>query len=378
MDLGPKILSVSELTKDLKEVLENVFSRVAVLGEISNLRQPSSGHIYFSLKDELAQIRCVFFRNSAARLKFKLSDGMQVVLRGRVGIYERDGQYQLYVDTAEPQGRGALQLAFEQLKARLESEGLFDESHKRALPFLPQSIGVVTSPTGAVIRDILNVLDRRFGSVHVIINPVRVQGEGSKEEIARAIEEFNRLKCVDVIILARGGGSLEDLWSFNEEVVARAIYNSGIPVISAIGHETDYTIADFVADRRAPTPSAAAEIVMPSRSQLNEKIEDLLAYLRQSLADIVPQYAQRVDDLAESLSRCLIQKLETEEVRLEGLFNRLQSLNPLAILKRGYSVTSLEGSGRVLYSTRGLNKGEKVRTRLHKGEFASVVTEIVV
>ena len=378
MDLEPKILSVSELTKDLKEVLENVFSRVAVLGEISNLRQPSSGHIYFSLKDELAQIRCVFFRNSVARLKFKLADGMQVVLRGRVGIYERDGQYQLYVDTAEPQGRGALQLAFEQLKARLESEGLFDESHKRALPFLPQSIGVVTSPTGAVIRDILNVLDRRFGSVHVIINPVRVQGEGSKEEIARAIEEFNRLKCVDVIILARGGGSLEDLWSFNEEVVARAIYNSGIPVISAIGHETDYTIADFVADRRAPTPSAAAEIVMPSRSQLNEKIEDLLAYLRQSLADIVPQYAQRVDDLAESLSRCLIQKLETEEVRLEGLFNRLQSLNPLAILKRGYSVTSLEGSGRVLYSTRGLNKGEKVRTRLHKGEFASVVTEIVV
>ena len=373
-----KILTVSELTRDIKEVLEGIFSEVAVEGEISNLRQPSSGHIYFSLKDEISQVRCVFFRNASMRLKFVLAGGMQVICRGRVGVYEKEGQYQFYVDTIEPKGTGALQLAFEQLKERLSREGLFDESHKRSLPFLPEAIGVVTSVTGAVIRDILHVLDRRFPAAHVIINPVHVQGEGAKEEIVAAIEEFNKLNNVDVIILARGGGALEDLWCFNEEVVARAIYNSGIPVISAIGHETDYTIADFVADRRAPTPSTAAEIVMPSRAELDEKIENLLHHLWRSLTDVVPQYAQRVDDLTGNLGRALDQKLKTEKVRLEGFLHQLNALNPLAILKRGYSITSLWDSGQVLHSTQGLKKGDRVRTKLSQGEFVSEVSDIVV
>ena len=372
-----KVLSVSELTRDISEVLESLFTDVRVEGEISNLRLPSSGHVYFSLKDEASQIRCVIFRNASMRLKFALSDGMKVVCSGRVGVYEKDGQYQLYVDAVEPKGAGALQLAFEQLKTRLSREGLFEESRKRPLPFLPKTIGIITSPTGAVIRDILQILDRRFPQFHAVINPVRVQGELAKEEIVLAIKEFNELGNVDVIILARGGGSLEDLWSFNEEAVARAIYHSKIPVISAVGHETDYTIADFVADRRAPTPSAAAEIVMPSRVELDEKVENLLRYLWRAFTDIVPQYAQRVDDLTEGLGRGLAQRLETEGVRLEGLLDQLNALNPLAILKRGYSITSDAASGKLLLSTQGLNKGDQVRTRLSQGEFVSEVRDVV-
>lgn len=374
--LKQKVLSVSELTQDIKEVLENIFTDVYVEGEISNVRRPASGHIYFSLKDESSQLRCVLFRNSGAKLKFSLKDGMKAICSGRVGVYERDGQYQLYVNTVEPRGPGALQLAFEQLKNRLSQEGLFDEARKRPIPFLPEAIGVVTSPTGAVIRDILHVLDRRFPAACVVINPVRVQGEGAKEEITSAIEEFNTLACVDVIILARGGGSLEDLWCFNEEVVARAIFHSKIPVISAIGHETDYTIADFVADRRAPTPSAAAEIVMPSRAELKEKIENLLVNLWQALRDIVPQYTQRIDDVTGQLCFAIEQRLKTEDLHLEGLINRLESLNPLSILKRGYSITSLTEQNKVLHSTEGLKKGDKVRSRLSKGEFISEVLEI--
>lgn len=372
----PKVLSVSELTHDIKEVLESIFEAVHVEGEVSNLKQPASGHIYFSLKDEFAQVKCVLFKNSAIKLKFTLKDGMKVVCSGKVGVYEKEGQYQLYVNTVEPKGQGALQLAFEQLKEKLAKEGLFDESRKRSLPFLPDTIGVITSPTGAVIQDILHVLDRRFAAFHLVINPVRVQGEGAKEEIVRAIEEFNTSHNVDVIILARGGGSLEDLWCFNEEAVGRAIYNSKIPIISAIGHETDYTIADFVADRRAPTPSAAAEIVMPSRQELNEKIENLLRHLRQSLMDIVPQHAQRVDDLAEQLSRGMSQLLKTEEVRLEGFLNQLNALSPLAVLRRGYSITALWDTDKVVYSAQGVKKGDKVKTRLSQGEFVSEVLEI--
>ena len=374
----PKILTVSELTGDIKEVLESVFAEVRVEGEISNLKQPSSGHIYFSLKDETSQIRCVLFKNAAIRLKFALADGLKVVCIGRVGVYEREGQYQFYCDAIEPKGIGALQLAYEQLKERLSKEGLFDESRKRNLPFLPRAIGVITSPTGAVIRDILHVLDRRFAQVHVIINPVRVQGDGAKEEIAQAIREFNELNNVDVIILARGGGSLEDLWCFNEEVVARAIYHSTIPVLSAIGHETDYTIADFVADFRAPTPSAAAEIVMPSRAELVKQVENLLTHVWRSLGDIVPQHEQRLDDLTQGLGRALEQKIRTGQVHLEGLLNELNALNPLAILKRGYSITSLLVNGKVLYSAQELKKGDKVKTRLSSGEFVSEVSDVMV
>ena len=235
---------------------------------------------------------------------------------------------------------------------------------------------IVTSPTGAVIRDILHVLARRFPEAHVIINPVRVQGEGAAQEVSVAIKEFNELGNADVIILARGGGSLEDLWCFNEEKVARAIYDSAIPIISAIGHETDYTIADFVADRRAPTPSAAAEIVLPVRLELNERIEDSLRHLWRSLKDQVPQYEQRLDDLREGLARALDQKIRSQGLYLEGIYNQLKELNPLAILKRGYSISFFEGTEKVLRSVRELKKGDKVCTRLSEGTFVSDVIEI--
>lgn len=372
----PKVLTVSELTRDLKEVLENVFSEVYVEGEVSNFRQPSSGHLYFSLKDEASTLRCVVFRGSAARLKFAPADGIRVVARGRIGVYERDGQYQLYIEELEPKGRGALQLAFEQLKERLAREGLFDESRKKALPFLPDAIGVVTSPTGAVIRDILHVLDRRFPANHVIVEPVRVQGEGAADEVAAAIDEFNELGCVDVIILARGGGSLEDLWAFNEESVARAIARSAIPIVSAIGHETDYTISDFVADSRAPTPSAAAEILMPPEEELRETIDTLVMDLQRALADLVPQRAQRIDELAQALLRAFEQRLRHEDTHLRGLLDQLGALSPVAILKRGYSLTTRTEDGGVLVSTKDLRCGQRVRTRLSHGEFESEVTEI--
>ncbi|MDD5020080.1 MAG: exodeoxyribonuclease VII large subunit [Candidatus Omnitrophica bacterium] len=373
----PKILTISELTRDLKEVLENIFQEVCVEGEISNLRLPGSGHMYFSLKDTQCALRCVLFKNAGVRLKFAPADGLSVVASGRIGVYGRDGTYQLYVNALEPKGTGALQLAFEQLKNRLAQEGLFDEGRKKALPFLPEAIGVVTSPTGAVIRDILQILERRFPQAHVVINPVRVQGEGAAVEIARAVGEFNAWGGVDVIILARGGGSLEDLWSFNEEVVARAIYASHIPVVSAVGHETDYTIADFVADKRAPTPSAAAEMVMPSRAELDERIGHLVRHLWRSLADVVPQHSQHIDDLSDRMRRALVNIFEEKRIQLDGFCRELEALNPLAILRRGYSVTMRQDGAKALRSVRGMSAGERIRTRFADGSCVSRVEEIV-
>src|SRR4030067_3150139 len=254
------ILTVSELTQEIKDILEDKFPDVWVEGEISNLRIPPSGHIYFTLKDDFSQIRVVLFKNQARSLRFSPEDGLHVICRGRGSLYEKRGEYQLILEEMEPKGIGALQLAFLQVKERLEKEGFFDPARKRQIPMVPQTIGIVTSPTGAVIRDMLQIIDRRFENVHILLYPVRVQGEGASLEIARAIEYFNDRMNVDVIIVGRGGGSLEDLWAFNEEGVARAIYHSRIPIISAVGHETDYTISDFVADLRAPTPSAAAAL----------------------------------------------------------------------------------------------------------------------
>lgn len=372
-----KILTVSELTRGIREALEGIFGQVSVEGEISNLRSPSSGHLYFTLKDEAAQLRCVLFRGAAAGLKFLPRDGLRTVCRGRIGVYERDGQYQLYVVSVEPKGKGALQLAFEQLKDKLAKEGLFDEARKKPLPLFPRAVGVVTSPTGAVIHDILRVLDRRFSAAHVIVSPVRVQGAGAAEEIAAALDELNALGSVQVIILARGGGGIEDLWSFNEEAVARAIGRSAIPVVSAIGHETDYTIADFVADRRAPTPSAAAEIVMPSSKELEEKIGHLLRHLWRSFAEEVPQCSQRLDDTAGDLVHAIEQRLDGEKTRLAAILEKLETLNPLSVLRRGYSITSLL-DGAVLFSAEKLKKGDKVRTRLAEGAFVSEVMEAAV
>src|SRR5271163_409940 len=278
-----RALTVSELTVRIRDLLAKGFNDLLVEGEISNCREAQSGHIYFTLKDERSQVRCVFFKQQQRGIKFRPEDGLHVTVRGSVSVYEARGEYQIYVESLEPVGLGALQLAFEQLKKRLEAEGLFAAERKKPLPLLPGRIGVITSPRGAAVRDVVRILTRRFHSVHLIVFPVRVQGEGSAAEIVKALKYFNQKKIVDVLILARGGGSMEDLWAFNEEIVARAIAASEIPVISGVGHETDFTIADFVADMRASTPSAAAELVVQTRREFDKHIADL----RETLAGII-------------------------------------------------------------------------------------------
>jgi exodeoxyribonuclease VII large subunit len=291
------VWKVSELTERIGELIETAFPDVWVEGEVSNFRAAQSGHLYFTLKDARSQIRCVCFRDQVRGLKFRPEDGLQVTVRGSLGVYEPRGEYQIYVSHIEPVGLGALQLAFEQLKKRLEKEGLFDEERKKPLPVLPRRIGVITSPTGAAIRDILRVLKRRFPNVHVLLFPVKVQGEGAAPEIVEALRYFSRAKVADVLILARGGGSLEDLWAFNEEIVARAIAASTIPVITGVGHETDFTIADFVADLRAPTPSAAAEIVVRSRQEFERHIAEYERHLVQRMRYLLSEWRHKVRDL---------------------------------------------------------------------------------
>lgn len=295
------IITVSRLTDLLKDLLEDNFSHVWVEGELSNLSQPASGHLYFTLKDSGAMLRCVMFRSSAKALRFRLEEGQSLVVRGRLSVYEQRGDYQLICEYLEPRGAGALQLAFMQLKERLSAEGLFDEARKRPLPALPQRVGVVTSASGAAIHDILNVLGRRFAALEVVIYPVRVQGEGAAAEIATAINDLNRLQAVDVLIVGRGGGSLEDLWAFNEEQVARAVVRSRIPVISAVGHETDWTICDFAADLRAPTPSAAAELVCASSEELLQRLDALNHRLQQSLQGQLALFRRRLEGLGRAL-----------------------------------------------------------------------------
>lgn len=390
------IYTVSELTRRIKTTLEETFPAVWVEGEISNFSHYPSGHMYFSLKDADSLLSAVLFKNVNQGLKFKLANGMQVICFGKISVYEKRGQYQLTVLKVEPQGLGALQLAFEQLKARLAHEGLFEQRHKQPIPFLPQRIGVVSSSKGAAIRDILHVLERRFANLEIILNPVRVQGEGSAEEIAQAIDEFNRYGQVDVLIVGRGGGSLEDLWAFNEEVVARAIFRSKIPVISAVGHEIDYTISDFVADLRAPTPSAAAELVITRKEELLERINNFFSrgslaianqiellrhklqrYVFRDPRELIQQYQQRIDELVSVLEREVRHLGEIYRERYNVLIGKLQTLSPLNILARGYSITFKLPEEQVLNTVRILKPGEKVKTRLGQGEFVSKVEEII-
>jgi exodeoxyribonuclease VII large subunit len=354
--LPAQVLSVTELTRRVKDLLEERFPSVWVEGEISNLRSPSSGHLYFTLKDANAQLAVVLFRGVAAKVGFKLKDGLQVIASGDLSVYEKSGQYQLVARQLLPKGLGALQLAFEELKQRLAKEGLFDPARKKQLPALPQRIGLVTSPTGAAIRDFLNIIGRRFPNVHIIINPVRVQGEGAAGEIAAAIDEFNALHAsgklrLDVLIVTRGGGSLEDLWAFNEEVVARALARSRIPTISAVGHEIDFTISDFVADLRAPTPSAAAELVVKAKdeflgqlaqchSRLQKDLRLRLADARQRFSDlassyvfrrpteIIRQYQQQVDDCAHRLPQATTVALDAVRARTETAAGKFRLLGP--------------------------------------------------
>ena len=339
-DPGRRVLTVSELTHAVKDTLEGRFGGLWVEGEISNLRVHTSGHVYFTLKDEEAQVRAVLFRSRVRRVRFEPADGLHVLAFGRLDVYAVRGEYQLVCEVLEPKGLGALQLAFEQLKARLAAEGLFDAGRKRPLPVLPRRVGLVTSPTGAAVRDFLRVVTRRFAGLQVLVCPVRVQGDTAAGEIAQALGTLNRRGDLDVIVVARGGGSLEDLWAFNEEAVARAIAASKIPVISAVGHETDVTIADFVADLRAPTPSAAAELVVREKAELVRQLATLGTRLRRAmgqrtgrvadrLADIrrrrvltdpgrpLRDWARRVDDLGARLSRAVTRHATRSRERLD-------------------------------------------------------------
>ncbi len=396
-DKNEKFFTVSEITRGIRTSLEYKFSNIGVLGEISNVRKPSSGHVYLTIKDKNSQLQAVVFRNSASRIKFELKDGMEVISFGSITVYEPRGQYQLIINKMEPKGIGALQLAFQQLKEKLEKEGLFDHAHKKEIPFMPKKIGIVTSPTGAAIKDILNIIDRRFANVEILIYPVKVQGEGAAQEIAEAIAELNNCTDIDVIISGRGGGSLEDLWAFNEEVVARSIYNSRIPVISAVGHEIDITIADLVADKRALTPSEAGELVVPRKDLLIEKTEKFKERLLQSLTGklrlskekldrIASSYAmrqpfdkfnrlqQRLDEFAQRLNLNITHTLRTEREKLSGIAGKLESLSPLNVLKRGYTITTRREDNKPLRDIKGISKGNKIKTVLSRG---SIISEIL-
>src|SRR5580693_2690160 len=319
-----RTFTVSELTARIRELLGRSFTDVWVEGEISNCREAQSGHIYCTLKDDRAQVRCVCFKNQLRLMKFRPEDGLHVTVRGSISIYEARGEYQIYVENIEPVGLGALQLAFDQLKKRLEAEGLFAAERKKPLPLLPRCIGLITSPSGAAVRDVVRILRRRFHNVHLTLYPVRVQGDGAAAEIVRAVQFFNRQQTVDVLILARGGGSLEDLWAFNEEAVARAISHSAIPVIAGVGHETDFTIADFVADVRASTPSAAAELVVNTRREFDKHVADLRQTLLDQMRYRILVLSRRVHELgARRGFRRPLDLLRQQRQRADELTSRL-------------------------------------------------------
>lgn len=395
-----KILTISELTRRIRGSLEQEFFHLWVVGEVSNVKKPISGHVYLTLKDANAQIQAVMFRSTASRIKFELKDGMEIFVFGSITVYELRGQYQLIIENIEPKGIGVLQLAFLQLKERLEKEGLFDQAHKKPIPFLPQKIAIVTSPTGAAIRDILQVINRRFPRVEILIYPVKVQGEGAALEIAQAIRELNSMPDIDIMIVGRGGGSIEDLWTFNEEVVARSIYASKIPIISAVGHETDVTISDLVADKRALTPTEAGELVVPCYDQLKDSLEKIKTRLIQALYnkillvksrvlgmknslslkrpfDKILRSQQELDEITQRLIVASKHKVELERERLTTLASRLECVSPLKVLSRGYSITTSTEDNKPIKSTEGLNIGKKVRIHLFHGILVSSVVEIL-
>ena len=430
------------MTGLLRTSIEAQFSDIWLEGELSNLRAPGSGHVYCTLKDKTSQIRAVLFRSTAVRLRFALQEGLQVIVRGRLTVYEPRGEYQIVLDTVEPKGIGALQLAFEQLKERLATEGLFDQDRKKSIPAFPQTVGVVTSLTGAAIRDILAVLRRRWPTLHILIAPVQVQGGHAGRQIAEALTALNNLGSVDVIIVGRGGGSLEDLWSFNEEIVVRAIVASHVPVVSAVGHEIDVTLADFVADLRAPTPSAAAEAVVPVLAEIVERLRELkvrlgqvmlrhCAFERQRLdagirgvTDVrfrLQEAAQRTDDMVDRLREMVQQLLRAGRERVHGVQRDLSGLNPilaikqglatvpqfskrlegqmgvmlaqhrhrihatlaqlntlspLAILGRGYSILQTIPAGQILHRANDVGVGQELEAQLASGRLSCTVTQV--
>jgi len=372
---------------------------VWVEGEISNYLFHSSGHRYFSLKDENAQIKCTLWRYRGEYLRFEPEDGMKVTVQGNITVYERNGQYQLDVFDLIPAGVGKLEIAFRKLNEKLYQEGLFDEARKKSIPMYPEAIGVVTSPTGAAIRDIIRIIHNRFPSVKIVVRPVRVQGKGAAEEIAQAIKDFNVYKKIDVMIVGRGGGSLEDLWAFNEEAVARAIYESEIPVISAVGHEIDITISDFVADLRAPTPSAAAQMVVPDRKVILEQMETqirklnsymmgVIEYSRQRLKaikesygmrrplDIITQRSQKMDEIYGQLLDGVKNYFEIKSNAVSLFKEKLEVLSPTSVLKRGYSITRKLPELTVIKDVDNLKTDDRIEVRLSKGRIESKVERI--
>ena len=395
------VLSVSQLNRYIKmnfdadENLANIF----ISGEISNFTNHyRTGHLYFTLKDDSAAVRAVMFNSSAKRLKFMPEDGMKVIARGRVSVYEASGQYQLYVDDMQPDGVGALNLAYEQLKEKLQKEGLFSEHHKKPLPPYPEKVGVITSPTGAAVRDIINVLGRRFPYAEIVFCPVLVQGEGAHLQLTDAVNLFNSERAADVIIIGRGGGSIEDLWEFNDEGLARAVYNSEIPVISAVGHETDFTICDFVADMRAPTPSAAAELAVPDANELQYALSALknrmflnvssgiadrrsrLEYLTSKGAlkspdEMLSNRSQRLDTAFSKMLSSYEKRIGGKKVEFISAATALSKLDPMSVLMRGFAFVS-DKSGKNVYSSQALAKGDKINVRFHDGSAVCEVKEI--
>jgi exodeoxyribonuclease VII large subunit len=393
---GVKVLSVRELTLALKCVMEEAFPLVWVSGEISNLRQPASGHLYFTLKDGEAQVKAVMWRSTGRRLRFRPHDGLEVIVRGRVTVYEPRGEYQLVLEEIQPKGLGALELAFRQLREKLERKGYFAAERKKPLPRFPRRIALVTSPAGAAVRDILEILGRRWSAVEVWILPVPVQGDGAAEQIADAIARLNRWTNIDVLIVGRGGGSMEDLWSFNEECVAEAIFRSRIPIISAVGHEVDVTIADLVADRRALTPSEAAEIVTPHRQEFLDWLESVESQLRVHLGrrlalartrleelgrrsafrrplDRLRERERRLDDSANRLNRAAGHRLQGAREQMKALAARLESLSPLNVLARGYSLTRTEQGLKVVRDPGQIHAGQILITDVQHGRIRSRV-----
>ena len=386
---APRFFTISELNQIIKGTLEQELDGLWVIGEVSNFRVPPSGHYYFTLKDDKSQISAVMFRRQGLGLAFAPENGMEVLCFGKVSLYPVRGDLQLYVENMEPRGQGALYLAFEQLKKRLSAEGLFAEARKKALPFLPASIGIVTSAKGAALRDMLRIIGDRYPDRRIIVRPVRVQGEGAAEEIASGITELGGSGHVDVMIVGRGGGSLEDLWAFNEEIVARSIFASPVPVISAVGHEIDFTIADFVADLRAPTPTAAAEVVVPRKSELVDQVMDLEAQLlqwmrrklelaREDWSGFVKRLAdperklretqQHVDELSVDLVRRWRDRIRQFKDRLVQGGGRLDALSPLAVLDRGYSIAHKIPEEKLVKDTASLDVGDFLRVTFAKGK----------
>ena len=397
MQPSNNVISVSEITRRIRSTLEKGFSEVWVQGEISNCKIHTSGHLYFTLKDEGAQLSAVMWRSRVGQLRFRPADGMKVIVRGNITVYEPRGNYQIDCLQLQPVGVGELQMAFDRLKEKLKEEGLFDEAHKKPLPRYPERIAIVTSPTGAALQDIFNILRRRFPALEVIVAPVKVQGIGAAEEIAAAIDDLNSLPGIDVMIVGRGGGSLEDLWAFNEEIVARAIHASAIPIVSAVGHEIDFSISDFVADLRAPTPSAAAELIVRDRVEIidilrsfsytignlmlarfqsdKDKVQSLLrSYSLNRPLDMIRERSQTVDELDRRLRQMLEHRMGLLRQRTESLAKRTESVDPKLTLKRGFSIVYRDE--KIIPAASLLSGNESISIRFHDGTAESIVTSV--